>query len=123
MQNYRHTILSRDFMNLTDERICLYEESSGRIIAFDPIHCVLPPFSEVYAFEQPPQYYIVDEAKLDEIRNSGRPLEDVAVLKSKSYGRHGAPIGYLVWARNPDIRIKLHEYDERRSCECTECAC
>ena len=104
-------------MNLTGERLYLYEESTGDIIEFDPIDCVLPPFSDRYAYgAPPPQYYIVDEEKLEEIRDSGRELDDIALLESKSKGRHNAIIAYLVWANNPEIKVKLYNYD--RCCYC-----
>lgn len=109
MQRYRQTMLVDLLINLTDEPISVYEESSGDICKFMPCGAdfELPqnpvdPRSERFAV-----CYIVSEDKLREIELFGRQVDDIALVYGKSQGRNGREMSYLMWAADRSICVRL----------------
>lgn len=105
--NYKHDRLSGNFVNLTDTTVNIYEARSGQIWKFPPSSDPLP---EVPHFkpDQPLLHYIVEPAVAEDIKASGRSLEDIAIVCNKMIGRHGTEITYLQWGYNPDIKVRLY---------------
>ena len=106
MDRYKNLKFSDWFINMTDEKIYVYDTSSGDICCFPPGAERLPKSPHMEP-GTPAIYYILDQNEADALREQGRPLIDIAVIRSKSHGRHGIEISYFNWGENPEVRIEL----------------
>ena len=96
-------------INLTLSPINVYEDSSGRIFHYD--FCKAP----VVVFEEAEndktdlrsKIYVVDQDLLTYFQEWGYPLDDVAIVESKSPGRHGKEISRLSLVTDPDVYVRL----------------
>jgi len=105
--NYIHDRLSASFINLTDSTVCLYESCSGQMWTFPPSTDPLP---EAPAFEPgaPLLHYIVEPEMAKQLEESGRSLEDIAIVVGKTAGRHDREITKLVWGKKPSANVRLY---------------
>ncbi|MBR0480122.1 hypothetical protein IJJ49_02595 [Candidatus Saccharibacteria bacterium] len=113
MDKYSHIRLSDDLINLTDQKVCVYESSSGEIREFPPSDLELPSFPIAVEAGQPTTHYILSREMAQRVKQSGRRLDDIAIVKNASLGRNGATITYLVWGMEPETRLELYD----RACE------
>lgn len=102
----KHVKNSDNFINLTNETINLYEIITGEIWSFPPSEGKLPA-SPHYGPEDPSIYYILDQATIEKVRQSGRSLNDIAFIYNKSYGRDNTQVAYLRWAQDPEYCVVL----------------
>ncbi len=115
-KRYFNTRLTNSIVNLTDEAISLYEETSGKIKTFHPAKEEMPGKSVFFENGAPAFYYVVNQEKLDEIKQSCRRLDDVAVIDHFSVGRNNRAIVYLNWAKCPKVKIRLHNDAHKYAC-------
>ena len=105
--NYKHNRLSGNFINLTDSAAYLYEVCSGQIWTFLPSADLLPE-TPTFDPDAPLIHYIVEPEVAERLKESGRSLEDIAIVAGKTTGRHNHEITKLVWGKNPSIIIRLY---------------
>lgn len=96
-------------VNMTDDKIRMYEWSSGEIKKFYPAHIELPE-TPIFVLDRNnyPVFFIIKQAELDTLRKTNRTLDDIAVISSQAIGRNGKEITYLVWARDMTTRVNLY---------------
>lgn len=105
--SYRHNRLSADFVNLTDETIRLYEVCSGEIWTFSPSTSPIPEAPDIKP-DAPLVHYIVEPEMAEKLEQSGRPLDDIAIIHHESIGRSGYMIASLVWGKRPSTKVLLY---------------
>ena len=110
MRNYYHTRLAGNIVNLTKEKFSLYMESSGILVDFLPHKKAKLPKAPTWRHKKgnsPVIYYVVEKKEYNKIKESGRKLDDIAVVSKKVVGRDGVLIAKLFWGENPSIEIRL----------------
>lgn len=109
MQRYRDTKLVDLLVNLTNEPISIYEESSGNIYSLIPCGDGIELSSIPVDFGEDGFviFYIVDEDELEKVKLSGRQIDDIALVREKSQGRNGREISYLMWAADRNMCVRL----------------
>lgn len=111
MRNYkRRKRLAKNLVNLTSTPICVYEEATGEIVTFLPQEGkVLPetPFIEDRK-RCPKVYYMVGKDHYNQIVESGRGLEDIAVIMRTDIGRNAKKISFLFWGADLDVEIRFY---------------
>lgn len=104
----RKVKISNNFINVTDETIYLYENTTGLIRGFPPSTDEIPetPHFELGGVVS---YYILDLDRIEKVRESGRSLADIAYIDTVSCGRNNIPISYLCWAGDSKTSVILHK--------------
>ena len=101
LQSYNRKHLVNTLINKTDSLICVYEQSSGRLVrAFPDERCIPDKIDGVGGKSV---CYVVTPKQLEELRTKfpGRPLDDIGVLAGPpSSGRNGAPMVKIYWAKD-----------------------
>ena len=113
LNNYKHDRLSGDLINLTDTTIHLYDVHSGEIWSFPPSTASLPD-SPHFEPDAPLLHYIVKPEMAKKLEQSGRSLEDIAIISEKLSGRDGLKITYLEWGKNQTIKVRFY-YNFRKA--------
>ena len=105
--NDRSVKWAKRLINLTGRSISLYEDRMGNVCTFKPENKKLPNvlISSNNCF--PVTIYVVKEERLEEIKKSGRELDDIALALDQDVGRGGILIDRLFWAKDPTIRVRL----------------
>lgn len=107
MRNLCQTWLAGELVNLTGGQFSLYEENSGTRVSFSPeLEMELPetPSSEKRFRTIPSKYYVVEKKEYLRIKETGRDMDDIAVISRRAPGNGGEVI-YLFWGENPDFRV------------------
>ena len=100
-------------VNMTGDKIRVYEWSSGDIKKFYPVNIKLPE-TPIYMpeHENYPVFFVLEEDEIKELKNR-RTLDDIAVISNRSIGRNGKEISYLVWAKDMSTHVHLYRYPTR----------
>lgn len=96
-------------MNLTSTEFKIYEDFSGSIVAIPPEGYKVPDsfYSPRQLGETVTTYYVVSNRVLKELVRRGRSLDDIAVIKGRSVGRHDRVVIYLASAEDKSVTIRL----------------
>ncbi|MBR3121827.1 hypothetical protein IKF28_00025 [Candidatus Saccharibacteria bacterium] len=98
--------VAEKLVNLTDERIKVYNKSSGEIVTLEPSSIQLP--KEPDDCENPSIMYVVKKKTANRLKRSeGRRLSDIAIIRCKDRGRHNVEITYLVWGNDIHTEVAL----------------
>ena len=109
MHDYSNCRLSDQLINLTDQILCGYEESTGEIIKFIPPNNQKLPEQPSHEPNSPITHYILEKDDAIKLARTGRPLDDIAVIYDAGYGRGGIKITYLHWGNNPNVKVCLYK--------------
>lgn len=109
MRDYSNYRLSDQLINLTNQIVCVYEESTGEIVKFIPPNNQKLPEQPSHEPGSPIVHYILEEDDAIKLAHTGRPLDDIAVVYGVNYGRDDIKITYLYWGKNPDARVCLYK--------------
>lgn len=108
MRKEKNVKWANRFVNMTGEVFSLYSDGSGDIYTF---YCddrgLSLNRSPLGNREFSTVFYVVDEVMVDYIRRSGGVLDSIAMIRQKTTGRGGVEIAHLVWAKNPEIKVRL----------------
>lgn len=105
---YFHSITVSEIVNLTNSTISVYEESTGDIRKFEPVDIESVKFEKSNSTEK--QYVVDCRFQIFEIIAYGCDIDNISILEKQGKGRGGKIISYLVWARDPRIKVKfLHK--------------
>ncbi|MBR2836773.1 hypothetical protein IKE79_00255 [Candidatus Saccharibacteria bacterium] len=110
MRNYAKTKLFETLVNKTNRTIRKYDESSGRILVFDPSDAPIPKKPVFYDKEHHQNLvgYVVEPELCEKLKQSGRALDDIVMVSDVAVGRGGRTIAELVWARgNQKTPVRL----------------
>ncbi len=99
--------VARRLINLTDKTIQVYDKPSGNIITIHPESHMLP-FKPLEKDLTNKTYYIFSKKVANRLKKSGRPLHDIAIVKSRSRGRSNSEITTLVWGEKISEEIGLY---------------
>ena len=108
MRDYTKVRLSDDFVNMTSEVIHVYDTPTGSIKTFPPSRQELPK-SPITGTDRPVTHYIFEESELNALLETGRPLDDIAIIRETSHGRHDILMSSLVWGKNTNIEVCLFQ--------------
>lgn len=107
--NYR---LVDAIVNKTDQFFCMYEQNSGCKVRAYPDDLPFPQYRPESLSDSSGGVFcfIVTPEQLEQIRRDfpDRPLDDVGILIDVSPGRHDAPIGSVLWAKNPEVPVLFY---------------
>lgn len=109
MRDYSRIRLSNFLINLTGTDIEMYDDVSGTIYDFPACDSDIPETPTKHRIDSPTYHYVVTEDRAKELIESGRPVYDIAVLKSIGTGRDNSKIATLYWATNPEIPVILYK--------------
>ncbi|MBQ2660634.1 hypothetical protein IJF93_00980 [Candidatus Saccharibacteria bacterium] len=111
MQDYQLDRLTNKLINLTDEPVCVYDETSGAIVEFAPDDnesCALCGSTIAH--------YVVTEEMFNPDKCSGCCLKNFAIVVGRSHGRNGVMISRLVWAEDLKKTVRLHPNAHKIMC-------
>ncbi len=111
MNRYANIRLSDWLINITNQEIYVYDVCTGDICEFAPIKGVLPESPEME--NGLIVHYIVDKKMAEQLREVGRSLDDIAIVKSSASGRDGFIITQLAWGNDPKMSVELF-YDAHK---------
>ena len=106
---YKRVRLSDMFINLTDETIHTYENTSGTIWNFVPEPREIPLTPASLSEDKPIIHYIVNRRIVHALQAFGRPLDDIVVIDHEHRGRSEIKVSYLAWAKDPTIPVCLYD--------------
>lgn len=112
--SYRDTRLAYDFVNLTGEDVRVYDAITGNVVFYGAYsYQKLPkePSSESLSKRDLATHYIVTMNQYQKIKASGRKMDDIAIVYSKSNGRVENMV-ILVWGKNPHVAIALMRHTQ-----------
>ena len=99
---------AKNLINLTSYEFEIYEDFSGSIVAIPPEGYVPDSFySPRLLGETVTTYYVVGNRVLKELVQRGRSLDDIAVIRGRSLGRHDKVVVYLASAEDKSVTIRL----------------
>ena len=100
-----------NIINKTSRAFHIYDESTGSIECFYPSKKKIKKHIYTPLNCSPTTYYVVTATEAERIRRSGGTLDNIAVIKDRALGRHNVEVVYLVWAKDPQVKVKLHNYN------------
>lgn len=109
MRDYSSIRLTENLVNMTDRTIRLYEETTGEIRRFPVSKDKLPVCPVRTDGGEISVHYVYEKKEAERIKKSKRKLDDVAVISERTHGRGGREIVYLVWAKDMETRVILHD--------------
>lgn len=112
MGRYKNVRLTDNIVNLTNEPIALYEDTTGEIKSFEPIKTEPKNENLPEIFNDDNEsitYYVVEDETLGLLKKFGCRLENIAIIDCSSRGRDDITVVRLVWAENPKVRVRLYE--------------
>ena len=112
MPEKKNIRMTRELVNLTENPVYLYEEVSGNIEEFLPMHWIANPSYDDCG--HPRLYYIVDNQFLEKLRKRGRPLDDIVVIFRSGKGRDDVIVSYLESAINSKLKVRYRNYSNFR---------
>lgn len=102
---YSRSIVVNEIVNLTNSTISVYEESTGNIWKFEPVDIKSVKFENLNSTER--QYVVDCRFQIFEIIAYGCDINNISILERHGKGRGNKTISYLVWARNPRVKVKF----------------
>ena len=112
MRRYTNVRLAGDIVNLTNDLVNVYEESTGRIVRLSPQKHEIPAYPD-HTVDRPIVHYILDPKFIEALEAFGRPLDDIVKIYSEQYGRGHIKIAYFAWAKDERKNVYLHKDTNR----------
>ena len=85
----------------------MYEDYSGRIAKIEVSNKTLSRVpNRIPDFDQPIPFYVYTEEQFKKLVRSGRPLDDIAVVRDSVRGRNGKMIDSLYWGKDARILVR-----------------
>lgn len=109
MWHYTGAVFANSIINKTDRALHMYEDTTGCVEHFEVSGKRLtadPRFNMNH--NSGSVFYVFTREEFEQVAQSGRELDDIAVLlDNHSFGRHGQPIDYLVWAKDMKTSVRF----------------
>lgn len=101
--------------NDTSFLVQVYQEVTGEIVQFasrkhepnNPVKSVDSRRGRDVGLDSEESFRIVNQSTLQQLIESHRRLDNVAVVKDRDIGRDGELITRLVWAKDPNTYVRL----------------